>query len=87
MKKIINNTLHLQVKVDGVKCENSLILVNANDTTVEDMKITLQCDKVGRVVSFEIPPNPKEVVMLTLCEVDVFGYETSGFAITFHYFN
>ena len=67
-----------QVKVDGVLCEESLITVTNNDTTPDDMKITLKCNRIGRVVSFEIPPNSKELVILTLCEVNVYGTEFTG---------
>ena len=75
--KKVNTLILLQVKVDGVPCEDSLITVTKNDTKLKDMKITMKCDRVGRVVSFEIPPNNLEVVMLTLCEVEVFGFRNS----------
>ena len=51
-----------------------------NDTTVEDMKKTLKCGRVGRVVSFENPPNSQadQAVIMNLCEVEVFGFNFSG---------
>ena len=67
--------------MDGQPCEESTIQFTLSDKpTVEEMKITLKCHRTGRVVSFEIPPDPKEAATLTLCEVQVFGSQTnSGF--------
>ncbi|KAL5250606.1 hypothetical protein ACHWQZ_G016366 [Mnemiopsis leidyi] len=65
------------VKVDGLPCKDSLITVSENDTELEDMEITLECRRVGRVVSFEISPSPQGSVILTLCEVQVFGFTYS----------
>ena len=69
------------MRVDGVLCEESLITVTDKDTTLRDMEIILKCNRVGRVVSFEIPPTPpssQEIVILTLCEVQVYGIEFPG---------
>ena len=51
-----------------------------NDTRVEDMKKTLKCGRIGRVVSFENPPDsqPDQAVIMNLCEVEVFGLNFSG---------
>ena len=69
------------MRVDGVLCEESLITVTDKDTTLRDMEIILKCNRVGRVISFEIPPTPpssQEIVILTLCEVQVYGIEFPG---------
>ena len=61
-----------------MECEDGLITVTPDNTTKREMKITMKCNRTGRVVSFEIPPDPREIVHLTLCEVLVYGYKISG---------
>ena len=70
--------------MDGLPCKQNVIIVTENDTTVEDMEINLECDQVGRVVSFESLPNPLDAVILTLCEVKVFGFNYSGLNLSVH---
>ena len=70
--------------MDGLPCKQNVIIVSENDTTVEDMEINLECDQVGRVVSFESLPNPQDAVILTLCEVKVFGFNSSGLNLSVH---
>ena len=64
--------------MDGLPCKQDVIEVRESDTELEDMKITLECEQVGRVVSLEIPPNPPEAVIMNLCEVQVYGFNYSG---------
>ena len=61
--------------MDGQPCDESTIMFEVSDKpTVDEMEITLICNRVGRVVSFEIPPDANEAATLTLCEVQVYGF-------------